>query len=334
MGITISGQEDFFTIAQLSLSREEDYLNQLYSHDLFVSPADIFTVLSSIFSLGWVATQSAQNKLIELLSSSEKTSAACALFVLGQQDELLNFSVFNKLVSHENELIRNMAKIVIYWGGGCQCKISTNDVCSIDLPGLRALSGLEKPSKIPTKQSFVNGKNILLSGVSGVGKTTVLYELRRLGINSVLDLDEEVEKSTGYNLLHIFDRFGESVFRAIERSVLLDCMSRPSADIKVIALGGGTVSSQQTIKLAKMEGCLIHLSASYPTIVKRLMASIEAGKTNKAAVTLIETLPDTFHRLLYMYREPFQMAASDYVINTDNMKTCEVANDICNFLGV
>lgn len=322
-----TNNDDFFAFAELSLLKEVNFIKKIYTDESIISSINDSVSLPLLFSLAWIGDNTAKDKLIELISSVEKTNLAYSIFLLGQIDEISNFSTISKFLKSENELIRNMARLVIFWGGGRQCKILKNDIFDPNMLGLPKLRDIRMLSSIRKNQINIKDKNILISGVSGVGKTTVLSEMRRIGIKNVLDLDEEVEKSTGYNLLDIFDKFGESAYRAIERSILLDLICRP--DIKVIALGGGTASNRKTIKLFNNNCCVVHLSASYQTIKDRLRISIEAGKTNKAAVTLLETLPDAFHQLLYLYREPFQVAVSDYVINTNNMTIAEVVNDIC-----
>ena len=80
--------------------------------------------------------------------------------------------------------------------------------------------------------------NIFLVGPMGSGKTAVGKQLARaLGLPFV-DSDAEIEQRTGVDIPLIFDKEGEVGFRAREREVIADLVTRRGI---VLSTGGGAV---------------------------------------------------------------------------------------------
>ena len=78
--------------------------------------------------------------------------------------------------------------------------------------------------------------NIFLVGPMGSGKTAVGKQLARaLGLPFV-DSDAEIEQRTGVDIPLIFDKEGEAGFRAREREVIADLVTRHGI---VLSTGGG-----------------------------------------------------------------------------------------------
>lgn len=79
---------------------------------------------------------------------------------------------------------------------------------------------------------------VYLVGMPGSGKSTVGRELAgRLGVPFV-DLDVEIEASTGRRVTEIFAADGEETFRALEAKALVEASRHDPA---VVACGGGVV---------------------------------------------------------------------------------------------
>ena len=81
-------------------------------------------------------------------------------------------------------------------------------------------------------------RRVVLTGLSGTGKTTLANLVAGALGWSVLDTDAEVERRAGTTIPVIFRDRGESAFRASERRVLLEGLGRHDV---VIATGGGAV---------------------------------------------------------------------------------------------
>ncbi len=91
-------------------------------------------------------------------------------------------------------------------------------------------------------------RNIVLVGFPGAGKTTIGQELATQLNLRFVDLDEAVEDKYHATIPHIFEKYGEFVFRQCERSTLE--MLLPQSDL-LIATGGGTPCNAESMRLIK-----------------------------------------------------------------------------------
>ena len=80
------------------------------------------------------------------------------------------------------------------------------------------------------------GKNLTLTGMMGVGKSTIGKNLaKKLNYNFV-DVDKIIEKKEGLSINLIFKNKSESYFRKIENDITLSELKKKKS---VISLGGG-----------------------------------------------------------------------------------------------
>jgi len=112
-------------------------------------------------------------------------------------------------------------------------------------------------------------QSIFLYGPSGSGKSTVGKILAENWNINFIDLDVEIEARSGKSIPEIFSLEGETGFREKERQTLGVILS-PGA--KVIALGGGALTSPESQILAESNGDIIMLNAPPETLIKRLQA--------------------------------------------------------------
>lgn len=113
---------------------------------------------------------------------------------------------------------------------------------------------------------------IVLTGFMGTGKSAVARQLAvRLKLQCV-DLDQEIEARAGLRVAEIFDREGETVFRALERDVLQQVCMR---DGIVLALGGGAIADEVNFeRLAQAGAILVRLEATPAEIVRRVRPTL------------------------------------------------------------
>ena len=85
-----------------------------------------------------------------------------------------------------------------------------------------------------------NAPGIYLVGFMGSGKSTVGRLLAsRLGWDFV-DLDAEIERTSGSKISEVFDTAGEPAFRVMEhRALALQASQARSGEPRIVALGGG-----------------------------------------------------------------------------------------------
>jgi len=109
--------------------------------------------------------------------------------------------------------------------------------------------------------------HIVLTGMMGVGKSTVgplvAHSLRR----DFRDVDQVVVDLAHQSIPEIFAQYGESRFREWERQALLTVLSSPQA--LVVALGGGAVLSPENREWLRPH-LVIWLDAQWSELGKRV----------------------------------------------------------------
>lgn len=107
--------------------------------------------------------------------------------------------------------------------------------------------------------------SIFLIGMMASGKTTVGRRLaERLGWE-FYDTDREIEARCGVSISYIFEKEGESGFRARETQMLAELTSRAGV---VVATGGGAPMFEINRKLLA-RGLVIQLASSVSDIIER-----------------------------------------------------------------
>jgi shikimate kinase / 3-dehydroquinate synthase len=112
---------------------------------------------------------------------------------------------------------------------------------------------------------------IVLVGLSGSGKTAVgRFIAARLG-RPFLDLDDEVERTTGRSPAELISRLGEPAFRALESDAVAAASTVPHA---VIATGGGAVIDPLNRWALWEAGLAVWLDAPDAVLLERLRRDI------------------------------------------------------------
>lgn len=113
---------------------------------------------------------------------------------------------------------------------------------------------------------MLSGVNLYLIGMMGAGKSTVGRLLAAELGYGFLDLDELIEKVSGFSIPEIFANHGEAAFRKLETDVLAQVA--PFTRM-VVATGGGVVVTQGNWGYLR-HGVVLWLDASVETLVRRL----------------------------------------------------------------
>ncbi|ADI01183.1 MULTISPECIES: shikimate kinase [Syntrophothermus] len=112
------------------------------------------------------------------------------------------------------------------------------------------------------------GKNIVLIGFMGTGKSTIGQRLaRKLGMIFV-DTDREIEKITGMTVAEIFRKHGEKRFRSEEKLLAHKLAQREGL---IISCGGGMPLDPENMKVLGENGVIIGLKASPEDVFRRVM---------------------------------------------------------------
>ena len=112
------------------------------------------------------------------------------------------------------------------------------------------------------------GRNIVLTGFMGTGKTAVGRVLARRTGRELVDTDAVVAE-WAVPVSEIFERLGEGEFRRLEREAAL--MAAGRTDL-VVATGGATMLDSASRDVLAATGDVVCLTASLDAIVERVSA--------------------------------------------------------------
>ncbi|HZK25844.1 MAG TPA: shikimate kinase [Oscillospiraceae bacterium] len=113
----------------------------------------------------------------------------------------------------------------------------------------------------------IAGKNIVLIGFMGTGKTEVGKLLAASLNRRLVDTDQTIVETEGRPITEIFAQEGERYFRRLETAVIEQlCQQRGL----VIPTGGGAILDPHNVALLQASGLVIWLDASVAELERRL----------------------------------------------------------------
>ncbi|WP_054692530.1 shikimate kinase [Syntrophomonas palmitatica] len=127
------------------------------------------------------------------------------------------------------------------------------------------------------------GKNIVLIGFMGTGKSSVGWRLAQKLKMNFLDMDREIERITGMPVNELFRRYGETRFRSEEKLLANKLAQRNDL---VIATGGGVVLQTDNMDALRNNGIIVGLEASPQEILDRVQRKKGSRPLIKKDVTL------------------------------------------------
>ncbi len=132
-----------------------------------------------------------------------------------------------------------------------------------------------------------------------------------------------VEARFGCSIPEIFERFGEPVFRAAERQVLLAACAR---DHVVVATGGGIVLDEANWVAMRPGSVIVHLRASPQTIAERLQRQLES---DPRVVRPLLRGDNPAQRIATLWRERAAFyARADLAVQTDGMSLEAIVHEL------
>ncbi len=168
-------------------------------------------------------------------------------------------------------------------------------------------------------------KNIIIVGITGVGKTTIGKLLADSLNRQFIDLDKYIENSCGVDIPTIFELEGENGFRDRETDALNSVMN--NNDNYVLSLGGGCVIRPENRQLIMYNNNLVvQLIADLDIIVHRLSRS-----PNKRPLLANQNLKQKIEEL-YNARRDLYAIVSDLTINTTKLKPHNVIEIVADNL--
>ena len=168
------------------------------------------------------------------------------------------------------------------------------------------------------------GRNLILIGFMGTGKTTIGKDVAKsLGFRFV-DTDELICRKAGKSVPKIFEEDGEAAFRLIETEILEEYGNMTD---QVISTGGGIVTEKRNHILLHQAGYVVWLKASPETIFDRV-----SRNKNRPLLQVDDPL-QTIKEMLEGRMELYD-AIDDLSINTDKLTLEEIAFGIVESVRV
>ena len=152
-------------------------------------------------------------------------------------------------------------------------------------------------------------KNLTLTGMMGVGKTTIGKKLAKKLKYNFIDVDKLIEFKEKSSINLIFKNKSESYFRKLENEISLEKLKKKNT---VISLGGGAFLNKSIRREIKNTSVSFWLDVDVSELIKRLK------KTKKRPLLYNKNLNVTVNKIYLERKKTYSEA--DFRIK-------------CNFLG-
>ncbi|RJT35177.1 shikimate kinase [Mesorhizobium waimense] len=173
----------------------------------------------------------------------------------------------------------------------------------------------------------LRNRSIVFVGLMGAGKTAIGRKVAAMLALPFIDSDQEIESVSRMTVPELFERYGETEFRALEQRVLLRLLENGP---QVLSTGGGAFMNAQTREAIAGHGVSVWLKAELDLLMERV-----SKKQNRP---LLKN-PDPRAVLERLMAERYPVyATSDVTVPTrDDRKeviAAEVVNALCRHFGV
>src|SRR6202041_1347146 len=160
--------------------------------------------------------------------------------------------------------------------------------------------------------------NVFLVGPMGSGKSAVGRHLARLLRFCFHDSDADIEAKTGVDIAFIFEKEGESGFRAREKESI-DRLTRLSSI--VLATGGGAVIEADNRRALAERGVVVYLSTS-------IDQQLDPTRHGRHRPLLNDADPEKRLHELMQRRSMLYAEIADFTVSTDGRRVQLVAEEI------
>lgn len=163
------------------------------------------------------------------------------------------------------------------------------------------------------------GRNLVLTGFMGSGKTSVGVKLSYLLRMMVEDTDKLIERREGRSIREIFAEQGEEYFRRLETTLLTELTEQKFS--RIYSVGGGTPVREENRRLLRKLGKVIYLRIRPETVYDRLK-----GDTTRPLLQCDDPL-ERIRELMESRRDAYE-ACADVVIDVDELEMDDILNKI------
>ena len=160
-------------------------------------------------------------------------------------------------------------------------------------------------------------KNLVLTGMMGVGKSTIGKNLAERLSFSFVDIDKLIETKEGSSINLIFRNKSENYFRRLENIVSLKELKKSDS---VISLGGGAFLNNAIRRAVKYSSVSFWLDVDINELTKRL------NKTKRRPLLAGKNLKDNINKIYLERKKTYSEA--DYRIKCNFLDPETIVNKI------
>ncbi|TPM04837.1 shikimate kinase [Mesorhizobium sp. B2-3-10] len=173
----------------------------------------------------------------------------------------------------------------------------------------------------------LGSRSIVFVGLMGAGKTAIGRKVATMLSLPFIDSDQEIESVSRMTVPELFERYGETEFRALEQRVILRVLENGP---QVLSTGGGAFMNAQTREAIAAHGVSVWLKAELDLLMDRV-----SKKQNRPLLKSAD--PRAVLERLMAERYPVY-ATSDVTVPTrDDRKeviAAEVIEALCRHFGI
>ncbi|CAN7319036.1 shikimate kinase [Mesorhizobium amorphae] len=170
-------------------------------------------------------------------------------------------------------------------------------------------------------------RSIVFVGLMGAGKTAIGRKVAAMLALPFIDSDQEIESVSRMTVPELFERYGETEFRALEQRVILRLLENGP---QVLSTGGGAFMNAQTREAIAGHGVSVWLKAELDLLMERV-----SKKQNRPLLKNPD--PRAVLERLMAERYPVYATSDVTVLTRDDRKeviAAEVVNALCRHFGV
>ena len=163
-------------------------------------------------------------------------------------------------------------------------------------------------------------KSLVLTGMMGVGKSTIGRLIAKRLKTKFIDVDKIIEKKEKKTIKRIFEDHGEKYFRKLEEKTTLQILKNNKS---VIALGGGAFINKE-IRQKVLSSCVsVWLKVDLDKLIKRYQKNDRRPLLDKKKL-------NTDVKKIYLSRKKIYSLAN-FKINCGNIDKIKIVQKILNF---
>lgn len=163
------------------------------------------------------------------------------------------------------------------------------------------------------------GKNIVLIGMPGTGKTTIGKEVSNCTGLKYLDTDDLVKNRCSMELKDFVALNGSEAFMSLQRNVISEILDKDY----VIATGGSVVQDSETMEHLNKIGEIVYLETPFEVLEERLAPDRKLARKNG------ESFKDLFNKREVLYRK-----YSKYIIDCSSKDLTAITQEVCKIFNI